>query len=177
MKRSLALLVMLGVSALAVPAGAAIPVKDAKLGVYVRYSDANVRIDKIERVAHVDGAPLASEADVGDGTTGYLIFTLSVQNPTSAEIFMPAFNIVEFLDDQSKIDSDTAGPFVLSSKREAPGRLAPKESVKVRIVQFGIPADRTLTKFIFDPNNGTPQLRFQPTAADIATLPEVPRPQ
>ncbi len=28
-----------------------------------------------------------------------------------------------------------------------------------------------------DPNDGSPQLRFQPTATDLTPLPEVPRPQ
>lgn len=175
MIRSLALLAMLGVAALAVPAGAA-SIKDAKLGTYVRYGDANIRIDKIERVAHVDGAPLAADADTGDGTTGYLIFSLSVQNPKASEIFMPDFHIAEFLDDQSKVESDVAGPFVGTGKRQAPGRLSPKESIKVRVVQFGIPADRTLTKLILDPSDTTPQLRFAVTAADVSALPEVPRP-
>ncbi|MFN2461642.1 MAG: hypothetical protein ABR591_13305 [Candidatus Velthaea sp.] len=96
--------------------------KDAKLGTYVRYNDANIRIDNIESVRHVDGNPLVKELDAGEN--GYVIGSLSVQNPGAG----------------------TA---------EAPGRIAPKESIR----------------------DGSPMLRFQINATDITPLAEIPRPK
>jgi len=52
-------------------------VKDAKFKTYLRYSDANIRIDKIESVAHVDGNALAVDMDPSTGN-GYLIVSVSL---------------------------------------------------------------------------------------------------
>lgn len=151
-------------------------VKDATLGTYVRFGDANIRIDRIERVPHADGNPIIKDSPV-QNDVGYLIYSISVQNPGSQEIFMPSFGFVEFLDDQSKVDTDTMGPYVGKAKADAPGRLAPKESIRVRVVHDGIPPDRTVTKIMLPARDGATTLRFQLRPADITTIAETPKPQ
>ncbi|GAC1418849.1 MAG: hypothetical protein NVSMB64_28390 [Candidatus Velthaea sp.] len=160
------------------PAGArADGIKDAKLNAYVRYGDANVRIDKIESARHVDGNPIVDPNMNADDGNGYLIVSLSVQNPGSAEIFMPALSTILFLEDQSKVEgAEIRGPYVGAKTTEAPGRLSPKESIRVRYVVPSWPGTR-VTKLVLDPNNGAPQLRFQIGANDITPLAEIPRPK
>ncbi len=145
------------------PALADTPTEDAPPNAYFAYTTGkiNFRIDKIERVLHVDNGPLAKSADPGDGTQGYLIITMSVQNAGPQEHTFPAMRESVLLDDQSTVE-DT---------------LQPKQTVKVRIALFGIPADRTVTKIILDPNEGSPKRRLTIKAGDIATIPEIPRPK
>lgn len=180
MQRSTALLAaaLFGIAA-ALPAAADTPTKDAPLGAYFRYTDdgVNVRIDKIERVMHVDGAPLAKDADPGDGTTGYLVFTMSIQDAAANEQSVPSFNAVVLFDDQSQVADGLQGPYVGAGKGDGPGSLQPKQTIKVRYVLFGIPADRTVTKIIFDPNQGSAKRRFTIKPGSIVTIPEVPRPK
>lgn len=163
----------------ALPAVADTPTKDAPLGAYFAYTTdkVNFRVDKIERVPHVDGAPIAKDADPGDGTQGYLILTLSVQNAGSQEHTFPSIREVVLLDDQSQVEDTLAGPYVGAGTADAPGSLQPKQTVKVRIALFGIPTDRTVTKIILDPNEGSPKRRLTIKPGDIVTIPEVPRPK
>lgn len=157
-------------------ASADVTMKDAKLNAYVRYGDSNLRIDKIESVAHVDGNPIVDEAMNRDDGNGYLIVSASIQNPTNAEIFMPNLATILFLEDQSKVETDIRGPYVGAKRVVAPGRLSPKESIRVRWVVPNWPHTR-ITKLVLDPNDGSPQLRFQIGPNDIATLPEIPAPK
>lgn len=164
--------------AAALPAAAEAPTKDGKLGVYLPYGSnrENIRIDKIARVAHIDGGVYAKDQDPGDGSTGYLIFSLSVQNASTVEEFMPSFYVHILMDDQSDVSNDIMGPFVGAAKAEAPGRLQPKQSIKLTFIVFGIPADRKITKILLDPNDGGAHYRFQIGAGDIVSVAEIPRP-
>ena len=132
MRRFAALLTILSLAPLA--AGADVSIKDAAFKTYLRYTNAMIRIDKIESVRHIDGNPILGDFDPGDDT-GYLIVSLSVQNPGTAEIFMPNFGTVLFLEDQSKIAGDFRGPYVGAKTVEAPGRIAQKESLAPRAVR------------------------------------------
>ena len=167
----------LALCALLVPAavGAQVKIVDSKIGVYVKYGGANVRIDKIESVRHIDGNPILGGSGTSDDN-GYLIVSASVQNPGTAEIFMPNFRTILFLDDQSKVEGDYRGPFVGAKTTEAPSRLAPKESIRVRYVVPDWPGTR-ITKILLDPNDMSPQLRFQIDANTIVPLAEVPLPK
>jgi hypothetical protein len=167
----------LALCALLVPAavGAQAKIVDSKIGVYVKYGGANIRIDKIESVRHSDGNPILGGSGTSDDN-GYLIVSASVQNPGTAEIFMPNFRTTLFLEDQSKVDTDYRGPFVGAKTTEAPARLAPKESIRVRYVVPDWPGTR-ITKILLDPNDTTPLLRFQIDANTIVPLAEVPLPK
>ena len=110
------------------------------------------------------------------GDNGYSIVSVSVQNPGAAEIFMPNFRTTLFLNDQSKVETDFRGPFVGAKTSEAPGRLSPKESIRVRYVVPDWPGTR-ISKILIDPNDNTPQLRFQIDANTIVPLAEVPLPK
>ena len=162
----------------ALPAAAQSTMKDVKTGVYIPYTSEkiNVRVDKIERVLHNDGNVLAKPAGPGDGTTGYLIFTMSVQNAGTAPVSFPRFRSSVVLDDQSQVEDDLSGPYVGAGTADGPANLQPKQTVHVRFTVFGVAADRTVTKIILDPNDGAPKLRFQIRPGDIATLPDIPLP-
>jgi len=151
--------------------------QDAKLNVYARLVDANVRIDKIESVRHIDGNPIVSDMDP-DEDNGYVIVSVSVQNPGTTEIFMPAFSTTLFLEDQSKVESnEVRGPYVGTKTTAAPDRLAPKESLRLRYVITHWPGTR-VTKLVIESNLPTaPSLRYQIGPADITTLAEIPRPK
>jgi hypothetical protein len=155
--------------------GAQVKIIDSKIGIYVKYGDANIRIDKIESVRHSDGNPILGGSGTSDDN-GYLIVSASVQNPGTAEIFMPNLRTTLFLEDQSKVDTDYRGPFVGAKTTQAPARLAPKESIRVRYVVPDWPGTR-ITKILLDPNDGTPQLRFQVDVNTIVPLAEVPLPK
>ena len=147
----------------------------SKIGVYVKYDGANIRIDTIESVRHSDGNPILG----GSGTSednGYLIVSASVQNPGTAEIFLPNFRTTLFPDDQRTVETDYCGPFVGAKTTEAPARLAPKESIRVRYVVPDCPGTR-ITKILPDPNDTTAQLRFQIVANTIVPLADVPLPK
>ena len=167
----------LALCALLVPAavGAQVKIVDSKIGVYVKYGDANIRIDEIESVRHSDGNPILGGSGMS-GDNGYSIVSVSVQNPGAAEIFMPNFRTTLFLNDQSKVETDFRGPFVGAKTSEAPGRLSPKESIRVRYVVPDWPGTR-ISKILIDPNDNTPQLRFQIDANTIVPLAEVPLPK
>jgi len=64
---------------------------------------------------------------------GGQIFGSIRSNPSVIPI-MPNFRTTLFLDDQSKVEMDYRGPFVGAKTTEAPGRLSPKESIRVRYV-------------------------------------------
>ena len=155
-------------------ASADVSIKDATFKTYLRYTNAMIRIDKIESVRHIDGNPILGDFDPGDDT-GYLIVSLSVQNPGTAEIFMPNFGTVLFLEDQSKIEGDFRGPYVGAKTVEAPGRIAPKESLRVRYVVPGW-TGTPITKIVLNSNDTAPQLRFEIHPGDITPIAEVPRP-
>ncbi len=89
---------------------------------------------------------------------------------------MPTFDVHVLMDDQSDIASDVMGPFVGAAKAEAPGRLQPKQSIKVTFIVFGVPSDRKVTKVLLNPNDGGARYRFQIGAGDIVSVPEIPRP-
>jgi len=149
--------------------------RDAKLKVYARLVDANVRIDKIESVRHIDGNPIVSDMDP-DEDNGYVIVSVSVQNPGTTEIFLPAFSTTLFLEDQSKVESnEVRGPYVGTKTTAAPDRLAPKESLRLRYVMTHWPGTR-ITKLVIDSNSAiAPSLRYQIGPADITVLTEISR--
>ena len=179
MRRSITALAILGLAASAATGALAArgDVVNARIGSYAHYGvrHINLRLDKIQRVAHIDGGSLAKDRDPGDGTKGYIILSFSEQNAAGTSAGVPGINVAETLDDQSTITRDTAGPFVGAGRTYAPIELEGKQTVHFRVAQFGIPADRTITKIIVDPDDGGEKLRYTVTAANVELVPDVPR--
>lgn len=175
MRRFLAILAFFAV--LGPVAVSAQPIVDGKFGAYLKYDSANIRIDKVESVRHIDGNPILGDNCGGmqcDSDSGYLIVSVSVQNPGAAEIFMPTFGSVLYLEDQSKVESDIHGPYVGAKTVDAPARLASKESIRVRYVIPDWPGTR-ITKFVL--TGAQPNRRFQIGPNDITPIAEIPKPK
>lgn len=159
-------------------AGAADTMKDAKIAAYTKFGAANqfnLRLDKIERVEHIDARPIASDQNLKDPTNGYLILSFSMQNTGDASN-VPNISVTTFFDDETEMIGHASGPFVGSGRAYSSGHAEKKQTIHERIVQMNIPADRKITKVILDPNDGGAKLRYTIKDADLARLPEIPLP-
>ncbi len=157
---------------------AADTMKDAKIGTYVRFGSANqfnLRLDKVERVEHIDARPIASDQNLKDPTNGYTILSFSMQNTGDASN-VPNISVTTVFDDESEMVGHASGPFVGSGRAYASGHAEKKQTIHQRIVQMNIPADRKITKIILDPNDGGAKLRYTIKDADLPRLPEIPLP-
>jgi hypothetical protein len=152
-------------------------IKDAKVGTYVRWGadKVNLRLDKVERVDHIDARPIASDQNLKDPTNGYTILSLSLQN-AGAPVGAREAKITEVFDDSSEIDGHSSGPFVGAGRAYFTGHLEHNQTVHIRYVQMNTPADRKITKIILNPGDGGASLRYTVKDSDIARLPEIPLP-
>jgi hypothetical protein len=164
-----------GLSTVAVRADGAI--KDASIGTYVRWGadKVNIRLDKVERVDHIDARPIASAQNLKDPTNGYTILSFSVQN-AGAPVGAREASVTEIFDDGSQIDGHTSGPFIGAARTLFQGHLEHNQTVHIRYVQMNTPADRKITKIILKPGDGGATLRYTVKDSDIARLPEIPLP-
>ena len=150
-------------------------IRDAKVGVYERYGPAkmNVRLDKIERVQHVDSGPFAHDNDPNDHTKGYIVLWFSIQNAGDPGQ-IPALSVTSIYDDESQVEGHAIGPFIGSGRAWAPQNLESKQTVHEHLILNAVPAERTLTKLILDPSDGAPKLRFTIRPSDVKMLPDGP---
>jgi hypothetical protein len=159
-------------------AAAADTMKDAKVATYTKFGSANqfnLRLDKVERVEHIDARPIASDQNLKDPTNGYLILSFSMQNTGDASN-IPNISVTSIFDDESEMVGHASGPFVGSGRAYSSGHAEKKQTIHERIVQMNIPADRKITKIILDPNDGGAKLRYTIKDADLPRLPEIPLP-
>lgn len=149
-------------------------IKDATLNTTYRFAGIDLRVDKIETVVKGDKRPIAIKSEIGDRDDGYIVVTLSMQNPTSSEeLCVPGQALGFELKDGTQIDQ-TAPPFayIAPSLADVPGKLHPKQRINVVYV-FDRWNGQALTKMFVQRssgcegnNAGLGYLRFQlpPTA-------------
>jgi hypothetical protein len=131
-------LLMLTGGALALPRMAAAAgikkLTDVPLNKYFPFAGMNVRVDKIETVAHADGRKILESVSGGfDHDKGYIMVTVTFQNPSDSEsIDMPSTWIGFELADGSQIEeASPAGPFLTARYTVAPNSLHPKQHAQV----------------------------------------------
>jgi hypothetical protein len=127
------------------------------LGKYFPFAGMNVRVDKVETVEHGDGRKILDRISGGfDRAKGYILITLSVQNPSdSDDIDMPSTQVGFELADGTQIDeAGPAGSFIAASLKDAPNSLHPKQHVQIvyALTEWNGEAP---TKMFFHVNGGT----------------------
>jgi hypothetical protein len=159
------------------PVDAQSSTRDAKVGTTVRYGldRMELRLDRVARVAHLDGRPDVASLDAGDGSTGYLLATFTLRNPNDRVEDLPLLQTELVTADGRTIDPAVYGPYVGDGPTDAPPTLAPKKSVRLTLVILDLPVATRAAELIFSPNDATPQYRYRLGAADVTTLPDVPR--
>ncbi len=128
-----------------------------QLGKYFPFAGMNVRVDKIETVAHADGRKLVDKIPGGfDHDKGYIMVTVTVQNPSDSDaIDMPQSEIGFELADGSQIEEGSpAGTFLASSYNDAPVTLHPKQHVQV-VYALTEWSGQPLTKMFLHSGGGT----------------------
>lgn len=107
-------------------------ITDLPLNKYVNFAGVLTRIDKIETVAQGDGRPILQKAG-GPDERGYIIVTVTMQNPSSKDDLSVPGNMLGFeLADGSQIDETGADAFVLvPSLNDPPDTLHPKQHIQV----------------------------------------------
>jgi hypothetical protein len=127
------------------------------LGKYFPFAGMSVRVDKVETVERGDGRKILDRISGGfDRAKGYILITLSVQNPSdSDDIDMPSTQVGFELADGTQIDeAGPAGSFIAASLKDAPNSLHPKQHVQIvyALTEWNGEAP---TKMFFHVNGGT----------------------
>lgn len=158
---------------------------DKPLNQYVNFAGMRTRIDKIETVANGDGRPILQKAGGTNDGTGYIVVTVSMQNPSdSKSITIPGANFGFELADGTQIDeAGASGYFILPSLNEPPDALHPKQHVTLAYVITNWNG-QPITKMFVKNNSGTDDnntgyryLRFQIPKDYVQVLSPVPTPQ
>jgi hypothetical protein len=127
------------------------------LGKYFPFAGMNVRVDKVETVEHADGRKIVDKISGGfDRGKGYILVTLSVQNPgDSDDIDMPSTWVGFELADGTQIEeASPAGAFIASSLNDPPNSLHPKQHVQLVFALTDWNGEAPTKMFLFK-NGGT----------------------
>src|SRR5579884_829140 len=129
---------------------------DKPLNTYVNFAGIETRIDKIETVASADGRPILQKAGGTNSGTGYIIVTVSMQNPSASNsIAIPGVSLGFELADGSQIDEAApAGSYLVPSLSDLPDTLHPKQHVTVSYVVTNWNG-QVLTKMFLKCSSGT----------------------
>jgi len=174
-------------------AGLATPVRadgidkltDKPLNTYFNFAGMRTRVDKIETVAQPDGRAILQKAGGPNGTNGYIIVTVDMQNPSGDKaIGIPGVNLGFELADGSQIDEEAPnGAFIAPSLNDPPDTLHPKQHVQLVYVITNWNG-QPITKMFLKCNSGTEDnnagfryVRFQVPKSFVTPLQPVPTPQ
>jgi hypothetical protein len=158
---------------------------DKPLNTYVNFAGIRTRIDKIETVQSADGRPILQKAGGTNDGTGYIVVTVSMQNPSDEKtIAIPGAAFGFELADGSQIDEQAPnGSFLMPSLNDLPDALHPKQHVTLAYVITnwnGQPITKMFLKCSAgteDNNTGFRYLRFQIPKGYVKQLDPVPTPQ
>lgn len=152
--------------------------KDAALQTTYRFAGIDLRVDKIETVPKGDARTIAVKSSIDKQDDGYIMVTVSMQNPSSsAELCIPGPFLGFELKDGSQID-ENAPPFeyLSPSLADVPSKLHPKQRIEMVYV-FDRWSGQPLTKMFFERNSGCEEnnaglgyLRFQLSPTDVTAL-------
>ncbi len=153
-------------------------IKDATLQTTYRFSGADLRVDKVETVVKGDSRPIAVKSGINEREDGYIMVTLSMQNPSASEDLCVPGPVLGFeLKDGSQID-ETNPPFayVSPSLGEVPGNLHPKQRINL-VYLFDRWSGQIPTKMFLKNNGGCEgnnrglgYLRFQLPPSAVTAL-------
>jgi hypothetical protein len=128
---------------------------DQQLNTYINFAGLRTRIDKIETVKSADGRPVLAKSNGTADGTGYIMVTVTFQNPSaSQEVGVPGNDIGFELADGSQIDEAGAdGFFLVPSLTDPPGTLHPKQHIQVVYVKTNWNG-QDITKMFLKKNSG-----------------------
>ncbi|MDP9024093.1 MAG: hypothetical protein M3N13_01795 [Candidatus Eremiobacteraeota bacterium] len=153
-------------------------VADAQLAHQVRLGGLDWRVDKIESVAKGDARAAAVKTQIDQESTGYLMLSVSMQNPSASDSrSVPGLRFGFELTDGSQIDEGGAsGEYIVPSFAAIPGQLHPKQRINVMYVISGWSGSAPTKMFVkvnsADDSNqsGRGYLRFQLAPGSVAIL-------
>jgi hypothetical protein len=191
--RGKSLLILFALSAaglLAIPSQtrAASPAIDAltdqPLNKYINFAGLRTRIDKIETVKSPDGRPILQKAGGTADGTGYIMVTVTLQNPSASDTIGIPGNLLGFeLADGTQIDEiGPDGYFILPSLNDPPDSLHPKQHIQIVYVKTNWNG-QDITKMFLKKNSGGGEndtgytyARFQIPKGYVTQLDPVPTP-
>ncbi len=128
---------------------------DQQLNTYINFAGLRTRIDKIETVKSPDGRPILQKAGGTPDGTGYIMVTVSLQNPSATDLIGIPGNLLGFeLADGTQIDE--VGPdgfYILPSLNDSPDSLHPKQHIQVVYVKTNWNG-QDITKMFLKVNSG-----------------------
>lgn len=153
-------------------------IADAHVAQQLRFAGLDVRVDKIESVSKGDKRPASVKTSIADETTGYIMVTVSMQNPSAAEPrSVPGILLGFELADGSQIDeTGAAGEYIVPNFVDTPRQLHPKQRIDLMYVVSAWSGSAP-TKMFFKLNgaddsnqSGLGYLRFQLAPGAVTNL-------
>jgi hypothetical protein len=157
---------------------------DQPLNTYVNFAGVRTRIDSIETVKSADGRPILEKAGGTAEGTGYIMVTVTFQNPSASQtIDIPGNEFGFELFDGTQMDENLAnGFFLLPSLKDVPDTLHPKQHIQAVYVITGW-SGQDITKMFMRKNSGGFEndagflyARFQIPKGYVKALDPVPTP-
>ncbi|MBD5654305.1 MAG: hypothetical protein IAI50_03875 [Candidatus Eremiobacteraeota bacterium] len=161
------------------PANAQTSTRDAKIGTFVSYGMDNqrIRLDKIQRIARIDGRPYVRTVDPGDGHMSYLILTLTVENSGRAAPALPTLVSTLKTNARPAMSPSVSGPYVNNATTQADQqtKIPPHETTTIYLALIDIPNGQRVTDLTLSPNDTTPEYHYRLRPGDITALKPIPR--
>lgn len=128
---------------------------DQPLNAYINFAGIRTRIDKIETVKSSDGRPILAKSNGTAEGTGYIMVTVSLQNPSaSQDLAIPGNNLgFELLDGSQMDEAGSDGYFLVPSLSDPPDILHAKQHIQVVYVRTGWNG-QDITKMFLKKNSG-----------------------
>ena len=128
---------------------------DQPLNTYINFAGIRTRIDKIETVKSADGRPILAKSNGTAEGTGYIMVTVSLQNPSAGQdLAIPGNNLGFELVDGSQMDeTGSDGYFLVPSLSDPPEMLHAKQHIQVVYVRTGWNG-QDITKMFLKKNSG-----------------------
>ena len=128
---------------------------DQPLNTYINFAGIRTRIDKIETVKSSDGRPILAKSNGTAEGTGYIMVTVTLQNPSaSQDLDIPGNNLGFELFDGSQMDEALSdGYFLVPSLSDPPETLHSKQHIQVVYVRTGWNG-QDITKMFLKKNSG-----------------------